>query len=111
MENFCYRVVNHASRFKDTSKIKTLGPYAGALLYVINGAQESRKDIDTSKYSECDLYRGAGMTSDEIKQYKDSIGKSITLYGYSSTSIDESLALSFAWENTHSGHQKVLFHI
>ena len=35
----------------------------------------------------------------------------ITLFGFTSTSIDKNQALSFAWENTNSGHHKVLFHI
>ena len=69
MENFCYREVNRSSRFKDTTKIKTLGPYARALFNVIYGAQHRSEDIDTKKYKECDLYRGAGMTLEEIKVY------------------------------------------
>ena len=52
------------------------------------------------------------MTEEEIKVYKDSIGKNkINLYGFTSTSIDKNQALSFAWDNTHSGHHKILFHI
>ena len=69
MENFCYKIVNHASRFKDTSKVKTLGPYAHALFTAIGAAQSFRKDIDTNKYKIADLYRGAGMTLEEIKLY------------------------------------------
>ena len=38
MENFVYRELNHSSRFKDHSKVKTLGPYAKALLIIIAGA-------------------------------------------------------------------------
>ena len=69
MENFCYREVNRASRYKDTTKIKTLGPYALALYHIIGEAQYIRKDIDPSKYKKCNLYRGAGMTIEEIKVY------------------------------------------
>ena len=69
MENFCYREVNRSSRFKDTTKIKTLGPYARALFEVISIAQERRKDINPKKYKKCVLYRGAGMTLEEIKVY------------------------------------------
>lgn len=35
-ESFCYKVLNHASRFKDTSKIPTMGPYGAALWHIIN---------------------------------------------------------------------------
>jgi hypothetical protein len=38
IECFVYRELNHASRFKDTSKIKTLGPYGCALFAIIYGA-------------------------------------------------------------------------
>jgi len=38
-------------------------------------------------------------------------GKRIQLLGYTSTSLDKNLALTFAWQNQHSGHHKVLFHI
>ena len=70
------------------------------------------------------------MTADEIKQYKELIGKKImeffhwtgeysgkvidaraTLHGYTSTSLSESSAFSYAWEEPETGHQKVLFHI
>ena len=59
------------------------------------------------------------MTQDEIKEYIDVIGKKdevgddvhIILFGYTSCSLTKNTALSFAWENKKSGHQKVLLHI
>ena len=52
------------------------------------------------------------MTQEDIQQYKDAVGKDwITLFGYTSTTVSENVALGFAWENEHSGHTKVLFHI
>ena len=38
-------------------------------------------------------------------------GNYIVLHGFSSCSLDKSLATSFAWENAATGHSKVLFHI
>ena len=35
MENYCYSELNKACRFKDTSKLETLGPYARALGIII----------------------------------------------------------------------------
>ena len=35
----------------------------------------------------------------------------ISLFGYTSCSLDKSTALGFAWENSESAHTKVLFHI
>lgn len=59
------------------------------------------------------------MTLPEIQEYKDAITKKdehgdvgiIQLHGYTSTSLKKDEALSFAWENKNSAHQKVLFHI
>ena len=51
------------------------------------------------------------MTDEQIKEYKDSVGKWIRLFGYTSTSLSKDQAMGFAWENKHSGHHKVLFHI
>ena len=84
MENYCYRELNNASRFKDVSKIKTLGPYAAAMSQIIVNAQQNRKDIDTAKYAgnidktkHCNLYRGGGMKVEEIKEFQDAAGKEI----------------------------------
>jgi len=38
MENFVYKELNLASRFKDHSKVATLGPFGLALYFVIDGA-------------------------------------------------------------------------
>ena len=63
------------------------------------------------------------MTLKEIKDFQDNAGKMeedsdgeedpvyISLFGYTSCSLSENKALSFAWENEQSGHHKVLFHI
>ena len=37
MENYCYSELNRAARFKDASKLQTLGPYAFALGLIIEG--------------------------------------------------------------------------
>ena len=59
----------------------------------------------------CNLYRGGGLTGAEIKEYSDSIGKDVNFFGYTSFSLMESVALDFAWQDKHSGHSKVLFHL
>ena len=38
-------------------------------------------------------------------------GDYILLNGFTSCSLDKSMASSFAWENVETGHSKVLFHI
>ena len=75
MENFAIYELNRASRFKDESKLVTLGPWAYALGKIIIHAQRNRKDL--SKYDhnkQQDLYRGGGMTADEIEEYQKRIG-------------------------------------
>lgn len=67
--------------------------------------------MDPRKYRDSDLYRGAGMTAAEIKQYKDATGGYIRLFGYTSTSLSKNTAEGYAWENQDTGHHKVLFHI
>ena len=37
MESFCYSELNRSSRYKDQSKVKTLGPWASALGLIICG--------------------------------------------------------------------------
>ena len=56
------------------------------------------------------------MTLEEIEEYKQYVGKrgskgTIQLFGYTSCSLKENTALSFAWQNEETGHHKVLFHI
>ena len=38
MENYVYSELNRACRFKDPSKVKTLGPYAAAMAKIIGCA-------------------------------------------------------------------------
>ena len=54
------------------------------------------------------LYRGTGLTEQELKTYADKIGKEynyndpnthVTLTGFTSTSMDKSQAQNFAWSN------------
>ena len=46
MENFCYSELNRSSRFKDESKVATLGPWAAALYEIIWYTQRFRKVSD-----------------------------------------------------------------
>lgn len=46
MDNFSYIELNRGSRFKDESKVATLGAWAYALGNIIFDAQENRKDLE-----------------------------------------------------------------
>ena len=69
-QSFAFSELNRACRFKDETKVPTLGPWAFALGDIIYGAQENRKGADLLKYN-CSkqqaLWRGGGMTAVEIK--------------------------------------------
>ena len=76
-ESFVYIELNRACRFKDESKIPTLGPFAKAFSVVIAGAQKYRTDINICDYFKCELWRGAGMTEQDIKEFIEMLGKQI----------------------------------
>ena len=76
LENSCYVELNRASRFKDHSKLKTLGPWAQALNEIIYFAQEKRTDV--TKYDckqQHDMWRGGGITAPEVKEIQQLVGK------------------------------------
>ena len=90
MQSYVYEELNRACRYKDTSKLPTLGPYAYALGYIIGNTQGYRKDKEKYDcWKQQDLWRGGGATADEIDQYRQMVGKyeDIYLHGYTSTSI------------------------
>ena len=52
------------------------------------------------------------MTAAEILEYVSMAGKgkAITLHGYTSCSLDQRVAMSFAWDDHETSHTKVLVH-
>jgi len=90
MQSPIFSELNRACRYKDTSKLPTLGPYAKALGWIIRYTQYNRTDKEKYDcFKQQDLWRGGGFTADEIDQYRQMVGKDeyITLHGYTSTSI------------------------
>lgn len=63
LDSFLFERLNEGSRNKDTSVIKTLGPYAVALSKVINHTQSKRKDQIKGKFI---CYSGIKLTKDVI---------------------------------------------
>ena len=117
MENFAYSELNKSSRSKDSSKIPTLGPWAFALGKIICLAQTNRIDLEKFDHrKQYDLWRGGGITDEEIQEYTQMVGKRekdgiIFLFGYTSCSLDKSVAGSFMWEDKEDGHSKVLYRV
>ena len=116
MENFAYFELNRSCRFRNESKVPTLGPWAMALGCIIGCAQIYRDDFEIYDHrKQYDLWRGGGMTEAEIYEFLQMVGLEdddglIMLHGYTSCSLSKNIAMSFAWENSNSGHKKVLFH-
>ena len=69
MDCFIFSTLNKASQFGDDSKVKNMGAYAVGLNECVEGAACNRKDIDPSKYENCIVWRGTGMTEAEISQF------------------------------------------
>ena len=59
------------------------------------------------------VYRGTGLTKEELQTYTNKIGTSnkVVLTGFISTSMDRSAAESFVWFNKDTGHEPTLFEI
>ena len=73
MDFWGYKEINSGSREGDTSKVDTLGPYCRAFGLVVNSAAMNREDIKEMKKlledEGCLLFRGTGLTEEELKTY------------------------------------------
>ena len=69
METFVYSTLNTGTRDHDSTKIKTLGPFATALGLIVGGAESFR--APDSETLPCDiltdLYRGLSLPIDVIQ--------------------------------------------
>ena len=61
METFLFRILNRACREKDTSRIKTLGPFAVALSRIIDSKKRNQTDKDAIK-GRFSVYRCMSLT-------------------------------------------------
>ena len=95
MESFIYGDLNQACREKDESKIKYYGAFAAALGYILNNANQQRKNGKLSNTTI--LYRGLKLYKDQIKDYQ--VGEKKHIMGYTSTSKRFGCALKFAQNN------------
>ena len=67
---FLFGTLNAASRKKDQSKIKNLGPFACAFMCIIGAASQYRKDIDPSLFVKIELFRGSALTEKKIEEFR-----------------------------------------
>lgn len=60
-------MINHASRNKVSDKIKTLGPYATALKFILHKANDNRDDKTIKGLDDAmTIYRGVQLSEDEL---------------------------------------------
>ena len=114
MESFIYKELNQASRAKDQAKLKYYGAFAASLSYIIYYANNNRRDKDRISGTTL-LYRGLQLGEDEITQYW--VGAKVHLMGYTSTSLDQDIAIKFATQSqdfsrsSSKGKEPVVFRI
>ena len=90
-ECFLFKKLNKSSRDKDSSVIKTLGPYAVAISRVIEKVQQKRLDKIIGSFI---CFRGINLPPSLIENWKNR--KFIDQDGYISASRDEKVARYFA---------------
>ena len=106
MESFVYSELNIACRSKEKDQIKTFGPYAAAISYIIYFANKRRDDKITG---ETILYRGLKLTEDAVKMFE--VGNKINITGYTSSSREFEVAKSFAVNELKDGQVAVVYKI
>ena len=70
MENWCYVELNRACRYKNHSKILSLGPWAYAMSVIVSGAQRYRDKMKYDCSKEQNLWLCESMTLAEFKDYQ-----------------------------------------
>ncbi len=79
------------------SKIKFYGPLASALGYIIHAANSNRQKKLSKQFN---VYRGLKMNHAEIyDKYEE--GREINLLGFTSSTLDKSMALTFAFDQNN----------
>lgn len=95
MESFVYKEVNNTSRVKDFNKIKYYGAFASALGYIVHcGNQKNKKGCAVPS----EVYRGVRISPEALENtYK--MGSTLTLKGFTSTTLSIETACKFAFAN------------
>ena len=110
MESFLYKTLNRACRDKDTAVIDTLGPFAHALMSIIDEANVNREDRMKGPF---ELFRGLKSTKEEVDMYRGLARRkaSYQMLGYTSTSRNQREAIKFAVDDVKPDEVSVVFRI
>ena len=113
-----YLELNRAAREMDKTKLPQLGPFAAALGWVCNGAEEYKKkedkivpgrDIGGALAGCFLLFRGTAMKQDWIGDYLKNVGNEVHPGGSNSYSRNLTTALKFAFKDQAQDKKPVLF--
>merc|ERR1719353_2200620 len=96
METFIFKELNAASRNKDESKLKFYGPLAAALSFIVHCGNSQHTELKAKK--EFFVYRGLQLSTQELEQ-RYQIDKRFRLKGFTSTTLNRSVAVDFAVSN------------
>lgn len=103
-ECFVYRLLNKALRTEDIDGLYLFRFYIIDLCKQLK--EESRKNVGTLT-----LYRGQVMSDEELDKLKHSVGTLVSINGFFSTTLGQTVATKFLGKSNRDKHQEVLFQI
>jgi hypothetical protein len=106
LESFLFEIINKSSREKDTTVIKTLGPFAVAISNIIENLETKRLDKMEGPFI---CYRGLSLNYETIEKWKSK--KVLYLDGYNSTSLRRDVSLNFAIDSETEDLDQVILEI
>ena len=77
IESFINPIINSAFKKRKYRKVFTLGPFSTSIFSILQNASENRVDIDklSKKFQNITLFRGCGLTYDQIIEYQRLVDK------------------------------------
>ena len=108
MESFIYADLNRVCRDKDRSKIKYYGAFAAALSFFLDNANKNLKTNAGSNKKI--LYRGIKISPHDA-DFSFTVGDTVNLTGYTSTSKQFECALEFALQECKAEKVPVVLQI
>ncbi|CAF3181105.1 unnamed protein product [Rotaria sp. Silwood2] len=106
-ETFVYRFINKTLRKQDVDLMYQIRFY---IMDLSEQLELKFKELKEKQKDVLKLYRGAKLSQDEVANYQNSIGNSISNSSYLSTSSERSVAYGFATKSAKSeGFVRALF--
>lgn len=110
LNTFIYSNLNRYARNGDYEGGKNLAPFAAVLSKALETAGRYRiQKIDRSLTRTFHVYRGLTLDTKQLNQVKQMMGDFINLRGYTSTSLNQDVAIEFAMKYNIPERHPVLF--